>query len=179
MNCWKSVNLYRQYGTQRIYITACAVALFSFMVFTNLYERLFPSIYHYEYGLLPLLFTLITVLPIHKVLHCLPLWLTGKKAKIILLKKNKTPYLYCQFSQTVSRAMMIVSVMTPLFMVIALSHISAFAFPHLTIFFITFSAIHTGICSLDVLYLGHLLKAPKSSYVEDVPSGFHILVKQS
>lgn len=181
MNCWKSINLIKQYGGQRLFIVSILIALLFFMSFFSMFQLTYPNIKSTELGPLPLLFSAMFALPAHKVFHCIPLWITGKKAKLVFKPSSLgfMPMIFCNFSHTITRNTTMVLVLFPMIAITGLCITGAVFLPELMPLFITFAAVNIGLSYVDWLYFLCLLKAPRWSLIEDHHDGFSILIKSS
>jgi hypothetical protein len=179
LNCWKTINISKDYGLQRLFLFSMIVSLSFFIIYYISFSFLYPNVHFVETELLPLIVCLLSILPVHKILHCLPIWMTGRKAKVLLnFRYPLYQMIHCQFSCTLSKKLSIIAVMTPMVSITSFSFIGTLLFPQYMHLFAIFSALNLGLSVTDVVYVQHLWGAPRSSYLEDGPDGFYILTKE-
>jgi hypothetical protein len=178
MNCLKFINLNRQYGSQRLFIVSALAGLVFFLGAYSAFQLAFPQTKSIDMVAIPLLLSLVFVLPFHKLFHCLPLWMIGRKANLILKKKSLGifPMIYCQFSKEITRNLMMLLVLFPFLGITGICLIGAVLFPAIMPVFITFAAVNIALSSIDLLYFFYLARAPKNSFIENSNEGFTILV---
>lgn len=179
MNCWKSININRDYGLQRIMILSILIGLFYFVIFYVSLSLLFPQVHYQGIGLTYLILSLLLVFPIHKLLHCLPVWLMGKKAYLKFQFENYMfPMIYCKFPKVLSKNVSLVATITPTIFITAIAIIGSIIFPVFIPFFSIFSTLNITLGIIDFIYVIHLWNAPRSAFLEDNHYGFHILTKE-
>jgi hypothetical protein len=179
MNCWKSVNIIKEYGIERILFLALFGIFSFFTVFYLTYSMLYPSAYLADLGVFFLFFLLLAIAPFHKLMHCVPLWMVGKKAKlkIKLGLEIYRPTMACCIPSRLSRNLTIIVVLFPFLSITFLTCVGAFLIPAYMHYFAIFSAINFGYSITDFIYALKLYKAPKHSFIEDHEDGFDILIK--
>jgi hypothetical protein len=178
MNCLKYINLYRHYGSQRLFIVSALAGLVFFMGAYGMFKLAFPDVKSSGLGPFPILVSCFFVLPIHKMFHCIPLWLAGRKARLVLKKKSLgfLPMIYCQFSKALTRNIMMVLIIFPFLAITGLSLTGAVLIPNMMPLFITFASVNVAFCSIDLLYFFFLARAPKYSFIEDSNDGLTVLI---
>ncbi|HEX7064772.1 MAG TPA: DUF3267 domain-containing protein [Bacillales bacterium] len=178
MNCLKSVRFMRDYGTIRIAIFSVFATMVYFTLFYVLFLNLHPQLQINRFSFPILLAALILIYPLHKLFHCFPIWLVGRKASLSLeWQSNRFPILFCDPSGPISRNLSIVCVAFP---GVAITVLSLMVAPMIPLFFhyiAVASSINFGLAVTDFIYLSYLIKAPSHAYVEDFREGFHILVQ--
>ncbi|MFC7372859.1 DUF3267 domain-containing protein [Fictibacillus iocasae] len=178
MNCWKSINIKKNIGTQRLFILSVFAGLAFFMFFYDLFLLLYSDSEMVEAGGWPFVFAAAAALPLHKLAHCLPLWLTGVPAKLVYKKASGFPSIHCHFKQALTIKVMKLSVLSPFILITSACLAGAYTWPVYMPFFITFAAVNIGLCISDFIYYSCLLSAPKEAMVEDHDvNGFFILVR--
>lgn len=179
MNCWKSININRDYGMHRLMILSILISLLYFVIYFETLSLLFPQV-HYKGVELPyMILCMLLVLPIHKLLHCLPVWLFGKKAYLLIkFQNNLFPMVYCKYPAVLPKRISLVATITPTLFITGVSIIGSIIFPEYIPLFSIFSTLNIALCITDAIYVIHLWNAPRSAYLEDNNNTFHILTKE-
>lgn len=176
MNCWKSCNISQDYGSNRIVILSLLSTLSYFVMFyvsfTTMYSNTLVT-----FNIAISVGCLLAVWPMHKILHCLPFWITGKQATLTFNKINGIPFLNCVVSDAIPKWLSLVSVSFPLIIVTAITLIFAVVFPDYIQYYSIFGSLNFGMSVTDVLYIMILLRAPSKSFVEDDLNTIKILIK--
>ncbi|WP_106498101.1 DUF3267 domain-containing protein [Lentibacillus sp. Marseille-P4043] len=178
MNCWKSINLKKEFGLTRIYFISF---LISIMAFIFLYVPL--SIIHgstkvNEAGIIPFGIAFIMLPIIHSFMHILPLILTNKRTKMnIKSKKMLLPKLTYHPIAYLSKPLSLFVSLAPTLFITIPGIVASYFFVDYYVYILLFSAFHIGISFTDFLYVVHITKAPKKSFIENEHDGFVILVK--
>ncbi len=165
----------------RINLFSVSAIIFSFLLLYLFFSTLFPTQTVTEYGILPLIIGLLFILPIHKALHCIPVWMLGKKAYLSFQKKHSTlsGMIHCYIPSPLSRNVSIITLLFPVIIITLLCAIGAYLSPEHMHYFVIISSINMGISVYDFVYVSHLFRAPRNSFIEDFPEGFHILVNRT
>lgn len=176
MHCWKTINIEREYGTTRLYLLACIVFI---LVFCFSYITMnFQFIARHEDHLLWLFILFIPfIYPIHKALHYFALFKYRKSVGFhFKIRYIFIPIVHMQLQQSIPKKMYIFTLLTP-FILINTGLISAgLSFPQYAHYFSLLLAFHCSICLMDILYVKHLMSAPKHAIIEETPRGYEILV---
>jgi hypothetical protein len=123
--------------------------------------------------------SMLLVYPIHKLLHCLPVWLIGKKAYLTLKFEDKRlPLIYCKYPKALPKGISLVATLSPALFITSVSITGSLLFPAYIPLFSIFSTLNIALCTTDAIYVFHLWNAPRSSYFEDEHNIFHILTKE-
>ncbi|WP_257349436.1 DUF3267 domain-containing protein [Pseudalkalibacillus decolorationis] len=177
MNCFKSINLIRDYGKLRLWFMSCLFSLTYFIVYFMSFSMYHPDTIYIQTGILPVLFSAIIVLPIHVTLHCLPLWLSGKRASVAVGDTRFS--FYCRIPSVISRRVALITVSMPLFLITAGALLGPLFFPQYLHLFAIISTLNIFLSVKDMIYIQHLWNAPKDSFLEDGNSGFQIIVRRT
>jgi hypothetical protein len=179
MNCYKSININKTIGSQRLFILSAFCGLAFFMLFYDLFLAFYPETKITEAGGWPFLLSALFILPVHKLMHCLPLWLSGIPARLIYKKAyGSVPYIHCQFKTALSLRTMKLSVLAPFVLITSACFAGAYTWTLFMPFFITFAALNFALCAYDFIYFSCILKAPKEALIEDHDiNGFFILIR--
>ncbi|SER73863.1 DUF3267 domain-containing protein [Salipaludibacillus aurantiacus] len=174
MNCLKTISVETQFGKMRLWFLSSLIMMGYFLIFFMVFRTFFFAAPLVDYGAIFLLLSLAVVLPLHLVLHCLPIWLVGKKATFGI-RKNQWPYFYYSTKQPLSKHMSLLSTASPAFLLTAVSIAGAFLFPHLVHYIAMMSALNVGICVYDFMNFKQIKSAPKECLIEETRDGFYVL----
>ncbi|PKR78271.1 hypothetical protein CEY16_00490 [Halalkalibacillus sediminis] len=178
MTCWKTVNISRELGHNRLAILSVLVGILSFSVlyvpFSIIYKGVTifePSIYHVMIGLL-----LIPVL--HKLGHAIPILFTDREFYFKWsFKYQYLPMLKIRVRSNLSKRTSILMVLAPsLFLTVPLLF-AATVFPTLYPLLLLFTAINIAISVEDWYTLAFFIKAPKKCVVTKTKNNYDILIQ--
>ncbi|MFD1037658.1 DUF3267 domain-containing protein [Virgibacillus byunsanensis] len=178
MNCWKTINIKKEFGTNRVYLASFLIGLISFIVMFVPF-----SIFHHtasinDFGVLPLILAIVMLPTLHSFMHILPLIVMNKRAKLIYKSKNKlVPVFYYYTKAHLSKNASLLVAVAPTILITIPGIIATYLFPSIYVYILIFTAFHIGITFIDFLYIIHITKAPKKSVIENGSNGFDILVK--
>ncbi|WP_261130186.1 DUF3267 domain-containing protein [Bacillus sp. Marseille-Q3570] len=177
MNCYKSINLTRDYGKLRLLLISTLFSLTYFIVYFMVFSMFHPETIYYQTGLMPLMLVFILIIPIHIFLHCLPIWISGHRA-CMAFGENRFS-LFCRIPEVLSRRVALFGVSFPLILITSVSLIGGYMLPEFLHLFAIVSTLNIFLCVKDMIYIIHLWKAPKDSFLEDGATGFQIIVKRT
>lgn len=176
MHCWKTINVQYEYGTTRL--TLLSTICF-FLVFCFSYVGLsfnYTNSHHDQHFFIMILITPF-VYPIHKALHFIVLFDYRKSLAFRWkIRHHFIPVVHMRILQTIPKWRYLIVLLTPFILLNgALIAIGIYA-QHLAHYISFLLAVHTSICLIDLLYVKHLLRAPKNALIEETPRGYEILV---
>ncbi len=176
LHCWKTINVQKQYGHDRIFLFS---TIFVMMVFSFFYismtaykdspvsDQLFP--------LFVLVFLMIY--PAHKLLHFLPVMRYRKRLRFSIEKQFKVlPVLAMRIHEPILKSRYIIALVVPFIILNSILIIGAIIFPAFRHYFSILLAYHCGLCLIDLLYVKHLIRSPKKALIEETEKGFEILI---
>lgn len=176
MHCWKTVNVKRQYGFDRIFLLSSIIV---FAVFT---------IFHVVIGisgvqsfsdqrLLLFIMLFLFIYPLHKLLHFLPLFKYRANIKINFNKLfTFTPGLFLFIKEPVPKSNFVFALLLPFFILNFIILMGAYLFPTYAHYFSILLSFHCGLCLIDIIYVKHLVRSPKKAVIEETVYGYEILV---
>ncbi|MBM7601695.1 hypothetical protein JOC34_004123 [Virgibacillus halotolerans] len=180
MNCWKSINLVKEFGYYRLLFISFLIGLFAFIL---LYVPV--SISHHashvkESGFLVFIVALLLLPAIHSLTHIFPLIIMNKQVKIVCKVKNRLLPVFSYYTKYLltKRTSLFVALAPTLFITIPGIAASCFYVDYY-VYILLFTAAHIGFSFLDILYVANIVKAPKRAYIEYGDNGFDILLKAS
>ncbi|WP_078597344.1 DUF3267 domain-containing protein [Evansella clarkii] len=174
MNCWKSISVEKDIGMVRLLFLSALTMMVYFMVYFVFFTTFITSEPLVDYGVLFLTILMVMVFPLHVLLHCLPIWLSGSKARI-RVRKQHWPYIYYSAMGTISKQTAILSAIFPGVVITTGSVLVTVTMPHIMHYMAMMSALNIGICVYDFLHMKQLSRAPKKCLVEEHRNGYHIL----
>ncbi|MGP7819001.1 DUF3267 domain-containing protein [Niallia sp. 01092] len=179
MNCWKTINMNKQYGLQRLFIissiTMILTFLFLYVPTTTYFAQNSLNDNYFILFLLCLLF----IYPVHKLLHLLPLIPLGNKVKKTMdVQYRFFPIISIRASEPIKKGHFLISSVTP-FIVLNITFIACcFLFTHYVHYFLILFAYHFGLCVPDFIRMKNLWKSPSRCFVEENEDGFEILINK-
>ncbi|WP_100406541.1 DUF3267 domain-containing protein [Bacillus solitudinis] len=178
MNCWKTINIARDYGTLRLIMFSACNMLVSFLLYYLLISSFIQSDHTVQLDFGLFIIGLIAVIVFHKLLHCLPIWICRKKSIISWRWVLGFPIMTLKLCTPISKKVYLISLLMPVFVLTLASGIASIVYPSYLPLFSVLASINFGLCFYDFIYVSYVLKAPKQCFVEDYSEGVHILVKQ-
>ncbi|WP_088102681.1 DUF3267 domain-containing protein [Halalkalibacter urbisdiaboli] len=179
MNCWKTINISRDYGTLRLIMFSGCTMLFSFL----LYYLVISTFVHTTAYSIKISFSLfiagiLAIIIIHKCLHCLPIWVSGRKGTLTWKWMYGFPVMTLSLCTPLTKKLYVISLLMPVIVITSCTSLASIAFPTYLPLFSILAAVNFGLCFYDFIYVSYILKAPRQSYVTNHSEGVHILVKQ-
>ncbi|GAB3060565.1 DUF3267 domain-containing protein [Virgibacillus ainsalahensis] len=176
MNCWKSINLNKEFGKQRLYFVSFLISLSAFIV---LYVP--ASIIHHmkhvnEGGFILFLLALFLLPAIHAFMHILPLILMKRRVKVIYRTKYKLfPIInyYTKFHLTKKAS--IITAIAPTILLTVPGLAASYLMGDYYFYLLLLTSIHIGISFIDFIQIYHILKAPKKAYIDNRNNDIDIL----
>ncbi len=177
MNCWKSVHLTRDYGSFRILIISMFAMLFTFIFLYLSFSIIHPSATPHADHFAWFAAGLLLLSPVHKLLHVMPFWVSGKKVQIRVKRRSGLlPVLQFRYRQSMPRNLFILATLSPALVITILAISLSMAMPEYMHYFIIAAAANAGLCVTDFIFLSQFFRAPKHCYVQDFEGGYDILV---
>lgn len=176
MHCWKTINVKKQYGFDRLFMIS---ALFGIAVFMTSYIGLaivYATPLSDQYFLL-FIMALLAIYPLHKIFHFLPLIGCYKSLKLIIRKQMKIcPAILLHINEPVPKTRFLLSLAAPFLILNAAIVTMSMLMPAYSHYFAMLLAYHSGLCLTDIIYLRNLARSPKYALIEETETGFEILV---
>jgi hypothetical protein len=177
MNCWKTINLSRDLGNQRLIVVSLIVMLAAFIMIYVPLSIIYESIHLNDDYLFLFLICLFLIIPIHLICHALPTWIIGQKIKIkISFKSVIFPIFYIEYNHSLSRNLKIVSFLAPTLLITCPLLFFSIIYPQYMHYLSIGAAINIGLSVTDIIYLMILIKAPRKSIIEHTKYSFDILI---
>jgi len=179
MHCWKTINVKKQYGLDRLYIMSALIALGVFMSFYIVLNILYSDPLS-DQNFLLFIGAILAVYPLHKLCHFLPLVGCRKCLKLIVKKQLKVlPKISLHISEPVSKIRFILTLAAPFLLINTTIVGLSLLMPVYSHYFAMLLAYHSGLCLTDLIYMRNLAHSPKDALIEETDTGFEILVPEA
>jgi Putative zincin peptidase len=178
MNCWRSVNVKKDLGKQRILLVSTLIGTLTFIILYPMLMLIHPNFKIEETHLLLSMLSIYILPFIHSISHLIPFWLT-KKSCIYKLHwiGQCTPMFHFKVRTETSRLipffsliMPTVLITIPLFIAAVLSHTMPF-------YFLLLVSVNAAMTFSDGFYLCNLLQAPRKCVISGTEKSYDILTK--
>ncbi|MBO8156180.1 MAG: DUF3267 domain-containing protein [Bacillaceae bacterium] len=179
MNCWKTINITRQIGIERLYLLSVIFGMISFIFLFLPY-----SIFHQEeaikdIGMLPMIVIMLILPMLHNLAHIIPLGILNNKFKLQWkLKYRFIPMFSYQTMTSLSKKTTMFMWLAPTLLITAPCLVLAALFPGYYPYLLVFAAVNIGLSFTDFLYIKQFLHAPKKCIIENARDGYDILIKK-
>jgi hypothetical protein len=178
MHCWKTINLERQFGFYRVFLLSSIIMM---MVFSLIYVpmNLVYSSSFYDNHLLAFVLGLVSIYPLHKLIHLLPILPYVNKMrwkwdrKLIIL-----PIVSLRVNRPISKHLYMLALIAPFLFINSILLAGCIQFPHHSHYFAILLAFHSGICAIDFIYAKQLMYSPRKALIEENEDGYEILIYQ-
>ncbi|MBM7571448.1 DUF3267 domain-containing protein [Aquibacillus albus] len=178
MNCWKTINVNREFGINRIYVVSFLIGLLSFIFLYLPFSIIHQSHELKDHGVFPLLLGLVLLPLVHNLMHILPLILINRRMKIKWHIKYKIFLIISSLPKSkMSKQTTLFSLLAPTLFLTVPGLITSYLFTDYYAYFLIFTAFNIGLSFTDFLCASKLIKAPKKCIVENFNDGFDILVR--
>lgn len=179
MICWKSINLSKEFGLNRLYLISFLIGLVAFILLYVPFSIMNRSVEMDEAGFIPFIITILLLPAIRSCAHLLPLVMLKKQVKPFNRAKNKIIRdLSYSTKRHLSKDISLLVAIAPTILITIPAIIAAYIFPSFSVYILMFASFHIGLSTIDFLYIAHIMKAPKQSVIENRHDGFDILVKE-
>lgn len=179
MHCWKTINVKKEYGFNRLFTFAVLAGMGVFTIFYVLLNFFYTTPLSDRYFFFFFL-AILAVYPLHKMLHFLPLIGSRKCLKIILRKQLVLlPGISLHVKEPVAKTRFLLALLTPFVLMNTVIVLLSALFPAYIHYFAILLAYHCSLCLTDLIYVRHLLRTPKHALIEETETGFEILVPQA
>lgn len=176
MNCWKTINMSKDFGFYRLSFLSVISMIIAFIIIYLPINLLFPQVHFKEGPFLLFILLLFGLVMLHKFLHIIPLLLSGNRMTYQLKFYSFIPTIRIKPCYSTKKLDMLLSLIAP-FIIITLSlTLLGIQFPFYMHYFCMATAFHIGICIPDFIFINQIIKAPKKCYIEEYDDGFEVLI---
>lgn len=176
LHCWKTINVKKQYGLERLFLLSSllVIIVFSFAyVLLGIIDQTHKSD---DYFLLFIL-AFLSIYPLHKLFHFIPLYRYRDKVRLINKRQfGFLPVVSVRVVEPINKTRFIFSLLAPFIFINGILIVGALFVPIFSHYFTILFAYHCGICLIDLIYVKHLSKSPKSAFIEETEAGYEILI---
>lgn len=178
MNCWKSINLVKEFGYNRLLIVSFLVGLLAFIVLFVPISITHGTNHVNQSGLLPFALSILFLPTVHSLTHILPLIIMKKRIKVLYKTKSWIIPVFNYYTKyhLTKKASLLVTI-APTLLITIPAIVASWVYADYYVYILLFTAVHIGISFLDILYVSYIIKAPKRAYIENSNNGFDILIK--
>lgn len=177
MNCWKTINLNREFGLSRICLLSLLLGMLSFIFLYLFFSMIHQTSSVKDHGLIPLIAGLILLPTIHKLTHILPLILANKRIKFKWqLNAGIFPNFTFHTKTKMSKNTSLFVLLAPTTLISAPGLITSYILVDYYVYFLLFVSVNIAFSFTDFLYMKQLLRAPKKCLVESEKDSFDILI---
>lgn len=177
MNCWKTVNVQKDLGINRIYLLSFLLGVLSFIFLFLPFSAIHQGYTLRDHGIFPLLISLALLPTIHKLVHFIPLVLMKRSFKLkCRLNKMKFPMVSILSSTKMSKKTSILTLLAPTILLTIPGLIASYFFMEYFAYFLIFSSVNIGLSYTDFIYTGKFIRAPRKCMVENDGTGYDILI---
>ena len=175
MHCWKTINVKKQYGFDRIFMLSSLLVVTVFAFFYVLLEILNDN-HLTDERFAVFLISFILLYPVHKSLHFIPLIRYRNRIHFSIKKHiNFMPILSIRIKEPVPKMRFLCALLAPFLILNSILIAGAFLYPAFGHYFTMLLAYHCGLCLIDLLYIKNLARSPKKALIEETETGYEIL----
>ncbi len=179
MHCWKTINVKKQYGLDRLYLMSALIALGVFMTF-YITLTIINSNPLSDKNFLLFIGAILAIYPLHKLFHFLPLIGCRKSIRIIIRKQLKViPMISLHITEPVAKIRFILTLISPFLVINTVIIALSFMMPSYAHYFAMLLAYHSGLCLTDLIYIRNLAHSPKDALIEETDNGYEILIPEA
>lgn len=180
MNCWKSINVKKEYNNSRLVLLSISGMVVCFVISYLIFSLYQPNVHYAEIGFINTLLFLLLLFPLHMLLDTIPLWFAGIRMKMYPqhYKSKRLPYITLESKKPVSRNVYMIAVLVPTLFIGTFSLLGALLYPPYMHLFLVLFSFNMGRSIYDFIYIKPLIKAPRHAFIEQKQNGLDILLKQ-
>lgn len=177
LNCWKSFNITKDLGSNRIYILSLMLGVLSFIFLYLPFAMIHQNHQVKDHGMLPVAIALFLLPTIHKLMHMIPLVLLHKRIRVRWkLKKGFLPTFSYRTFSSLSKRTSIIMALAPTLLLTIPGLITSYVFPGYYAYIILFTSVNIGLSFTDFICVRQFVRAPKQCIIENVKDGYDILI---
>ncbi|WP_342598913.1 DUF3267 domain-containing protein [Psychrobacillus sp. FSL H8-0483] len=166
----------KQYGLERLFLLSSILVITVFSFAYALLGIINDSHKSDEYFLIFIL-AFLSVYPIHKLFHFIPLFRYREKIKFEIKKQFKFfPIFSLRVFEPINKNRFLFSLLSPFIFINPTLIIGALVIPNFAHYFTMLFAYHCGICFIDLIYVKNLSRSPKKALIEETDAGYEILI---
>lgn len=179
MNCWKSFNISKEVGLNRVYMISLLLGITSFIFLYLPYSMIHSSHRTQDHGMLPITIALFLLPAIHRLMHIIPLILLNKRVQVYWkFKKGILPSFDYRTLSGLSKGTSITKALAPTLLLTVPGLVSSYAFPSYFPYILLFTSVNIGLSFTDFLCVKQFIKAPKKCVIENAKDDYDILIQK-
>jgi Putative zincin peptidase len=178
MNCWKTINLSKDVGSQKILFISTLTMVIVFILTYLPINLLLPNVHFKDRHFLLFVLLLVSMIPIHKLLYAFPLILSGCRVSLKIKFFYMLPIFQIRTCHGVRKGNMILSLLSPFFICTSILLLISIYFPAYVHYLCIALAFHIGLCVPDFILIRQIIYAPKTCFIEEFEDGYEILVQK-
>lgn len=176
MYCWKSINVNDDFGISWLYIISFLISISAFSVMFIPLSIMHQTSTTSEIGILYLFFGLLFLPGIHSLMHVLPLMVMHKQTRVALRAKHGLfPAIHYHNKKYLTKRNFLFVMFAPTVFITLPGIVVSYIVADYYVYVLLFTSVHIGIAFQDFLYIYHLAKAPKKSFIDNGRTGIDIL----
>ena len=176
MHCWKSINMKKQYGRERIFLLS---ALIGFGVFVTIYIPMaaLSQVPLSDSHFFTFLFWLAALYPVHKLLHFLPLLRCRNCVQLrVTWRFGIIPEVRIRVQDPVNKTWFLAALLAPFIIINSILLALSLQLPEFGHYWALMLAFHSALCLIDLMYFRYAVRSPKGAFIEETETGYEILV---
>ncbi|MFP7168736.1 DUF3267 domain-containing protein [Terribacillus sp. 7520-G] len=178
MNCWRSVDVKKDLGANRINLISTMIGILVFIILYPMLTLIHPKIKIDETDLLLSLISIYLLPFIHSITHLIPFWISGKRCEYKLRWIGQfIPIMQFRVRTETSRGIPFLSLLMPTVWITLPLLIAAIFMDVMPIYYILIVSVNAGMTFSDGFYLCNLLQAPRKCIIAGTDKSYDILVK--
>jgi len=179
MNCLNSFNLYKDFGTVRLFLLSFLGMIGYYIVYNLVCNGLIEARETVPFHFFIYFACALVVYPLHKILHGIPFWITGYKASLTIERTGILPRMYCVISGAIPKRVYFLGMLFPLIFVTSVLSLLSVLFSTGILYYSVIGTINFGLGVCDLLCMVRLVSAPKHAFIEEDRDSLRILIKQN
>ncbi len=178
MHCWKTINLEKNIGYDRVFLMSFFIMMIVFSVIYVPVNLLFSQNLYDNHFIL-FIIGIVSLYPLHKLFHFLPILSYLKHVKYTWRRRlGFIPLFSICVHIPIPKYRFITALIFPFVVINSLLLLGCAYFPHYAHYFTILLAYHSGICATDFIYTKYLLTSPRHAMIEENDEGYEILITQ-
>ncbi|TQR19049.1 DUF3267 domain-containing protein [Psychrobacillus vulpis] len=176
MHCWKTINVKKQYGLDRLFLLSSLLVItvfsFAYVLLGIINDTSKSDDYFWIFVL-----AFFSIYPTHKLFHYIPLFRFRDKVRFSIKKQfGFLPIVSIRIFEPINKNIFVFSLLAPFIFINLALLTAALLLPIFAHYFTILLAYHCGMCLIDLIYVKNLLKSPKKALIEETDAGYEILI---
>ncbi|WP_284139497.1 DUF3267 domain-containing protein [Virgibacillus sp. LDC-1] len=178
MNCWKSINFNKEFGMKRLYFMSFLIGLIAFILLYVPASIAHDGHHAKESGMFAFMVALVMLPSLHSFMHVIPILAINKRARLKYKTRSKLFPIFTYYTDShLTKKVSLIVALAPTFFITMPGIFASYIFPNYYAYILLFTCTNIGISFVDFLYVSHIIRAPKKSFIESGNDGFDILLE--